>query len=115
MENTDVGGVKRINPIKVKGEPDHTHVTIDLTEEAAALPQSMVKLETRNLTDCMSYDKTENEVDDYLPDDTLIPMETDSSQAENFEDKNINCVDVNKIQDMLIKLVNSFQFGRSLY
>ena len=39
VENTYVGGVKRINLIKVKDKPNHMHVTINLTEEAAALPQ----------------------------------------------------------------------------
>ena len=78
---------KKDQPIKVKGKPDHTRY--HQSEEAAALLQPMVKLETRNFTDCISSDKTETEVDDYLPDDTPIPMETDSSEAESFEDKNI--------------------------
>ena len=68
----------------------------------------MIKLETRNFTDCVSYDETETEVDDYLPDDTLIPVETDSSEADNFKDKNTNCVDVKKIKDTLVKLADSF-------
>ena len=68
----------------------------------------MIKLETRNFTDFVSYDETETEVDDYLPDDTLIPVETDSSEAENFKDKNTNRVDVKKIKDTLVKLADSF-------
>ena len=47
-------------------------------------------------------------MDDFLPDNTPIPVETDSSEAGNFEDKNINYVDVKKIQDMLVKLADSF-------
>ena len=118
LEECYENGVKRLCPICVKNEPEQKYVTIDLTTTTKCLPplpeQEHYKQEPQN----ESYDEIETNLEGYLSDKKPIPIETDSSGAEEFEDKlgiTSDLTDVKGIQSTLIKLSHSFQQAAEAY
>ena len=104
VEDVEVNGVRWINPIKVKSGPDHSYITIDLTEESATLSQCNKEVTTKGPSEYVSYDEMEIEDESYLPDDVPIPIESDSSEAKTFADKySIKGINTDSLQQSQIK------------
>ena len=59
-----------------------------------------------------SYDEVETNLEGYLSDEKPVPMEVDSSDAEEFEDQpgiTSHPLDIKGLQSTLLKLSHSFQ------
>ena len=116
IEDVEVNGIRQIHPIKVKSEPDRSYITIDLTKESATLPSIIKKLPEKRPSEYASYDETEMEDENYLPDDVPILTESDLSATETFEDKDsIRGSNTDSLQWSLIKLADRFRIASEAY
>ena len=96
----------------MKSEPDQKYITIDLATEAEDLPKPHEQVEYKEEPQEESYDEVETDLEGYLSDEKPVPVETNSSDADNFEDKpgvTSHPPDIKGIQSTLLKLSHSFQ------
>ena len=110
--------VKRLHPICVKNKPEQKYVTINLTTTTECLPPLPEQVHYKEEPQNESYDEIETDLEGYLSDKKPIPIETDSSGAQEFEDKlgiTNHLTDVKGIQSTLIKLSCSFQQAADAY
>ena len=118
LEECYENGVKRLCPICIKTEPEQHYTTIDLTTTDNYLPTLPDPKPYKEEPQNESYDKDETNIEGYLSDNQPIPIESDSSGAEAFEDRlgiTSHMTDVKGIQSTLIKLSNSFQQAADTY
>ena len=105
-------------PICVKSKPDQRYVTIDLTMTTECLPPISEWVHYKEEPQDESYDEVETDLEGYLSNEKLVPMEMNSPDAEEFKDQpriTSHPPDVKGLQSTLLKLSCSFQLAAGAY